>query len=273
MVNNLKELIRDYGDESMIYMPNNIFNKLSNMKEKQDFKNSSFTYSYLVISGFLYKYAMYLSSSGELSTAETKELLGYSKTTKTVNYIIKKGGWLEENGYIELSKTYPTSRYSVNNSLGGFSHYEFNYITDEDYNVQDIINARVRNKGYLAPIPIFMLEEARDEDKKYGKIKEPNESHSIKIKELIHFLEDPELDLSDFMMYCFLKSHCSFYKNKICKHLSYELISDTLGASPKTISKIINKLQNKKLVIIDKGKWVKGAGAGAKTTTYQVRAI
>src|SRR5205085_6833882 len=93
-----------YGEDVSIQIPNGIFKKLSsNIKNRNGSTNiqqTSFAYAYIVMNAFLYKYAHFVDvdNGTYIQNADIKGLLGYNKVTKTIDYIIKKGGVLDMIG-------------------------------------------------------------------------------------------------------------------------------------------------------------------------------
>jgi hypothetical protein len=110
-----------YGDGVSVQIPNGLFKDLSacikNRNGSTNIQQVSFAYAYLVIIAFLYKYAHYIDidNGTYIQNADIKELLGYSKTTKSIDNVIKKNGILDMMGLTETSKDYPI-QFTINNN-------------------------------------------------------------------------------------------------------------------------------------------------------------
>jgi len=61
----------------------------------------------MYLTRFLYRNCKYFHTQKLLDAKVMKELLGYSRSNRTMNYITKKGGLLDDMGYTESTKNYP----------------------------------------------------------------------------------------------------------------------------------------------------------------------
>lgn len=93
------------GKESNIFLPNEIFSDLQDYIT--DGKEIAYAYSYIYLTQFLYRNCKYFNTKELIDVNVIKQILGYSKSNRTMNYITKKGGLLDEIGYLESTKDFP----------------------------------------------------------------------------------------------------------------------------------------------------------------------
>src|SRR6185437_11372928 len=129
MYNHFKNIENMYG-KAYVQIPNGIFRDLSrNIKSRNqtNIKQASFEYAYLVTIAFLYKYAHFVDvdNGTYIQNKDIKQLLGYGKTTKTIDKIIKKNGILEQIGLIKTTKDYPISVEYTDEKINDINMREF----------------------------------------------------------------------------------------------------------------------------------------------------
>lgn len=256
-IENLKFL---YGNDAYVQIPNDIFNILSfNIKNKNGSTNiqqSSFAYSYLVLMSFLYKYAHFvdIDNNTYIQNADIKELLGYSKTTKSIDHIIKKGGVLDSIGLTNTIKNYPIRFiYNPNESINGIPVREFimiNELNKDDLELE-LIKKVVKNRNYEIKEPIFLFN--RNED--IGTLYDYSNTHTISINEIIHFITDSDLDNIDFYIYSFLKSRCKGLNNDSAS-ICLQKIAYQLGISNDTFYSHLNVLKGRNFIRVNHKGWI-----------------
>lgn len=218
---NLKSVKQLYGN-AYVQIPNDIFRKISNSigNENVDVRQISFAYSYVLVSSFLYKYTKYIDfdSKTYVQNSDIKELLGYSKKTKTVDYIIKKDGLLDLIGITETTKQIPLTSYYDESNISDIKIRKFLYNNstenNEYYNEYKTI---VKNRNYEIKKPLFFFNNNGD----IGTLYDYSNTHKITIDELLYFLDSSNLDVTDLTIYSFIKSKCNnLNKNSYCISLS-----------------------------------------------------
>lgn len=218
---NLESIKQLYGN-AYIQVPNDIFKKISHSigNENTDVRQISFAYSYVLVVSFLYKYTKYIDvdSNTYVQNSDIKELLGYSKKTKTIDYIIKKNGLLDLIGLTETTKIIPLSSYYEDSEISNIKIKKFlfnNSIEKNDY-YNDYKNI-VKNRNYEIKKPLFFFNNNGD----IGTLYDYSNTHKITIDELLYFLNSPKLDVTDLTIYSFIKSKCNnLNKNSYCISLS-----------------------------------------------------
>lgn len=96
------------GKESPVFMPNELFSELQNYMV--DSSHIAYAYSHMYLTHFLYRNCKYFNVKTLLDNNILKQILGYSKSNSTMNYITQKDkGLLDANGFTNSIKDYPIS--------------------------------------------------------------------------------------------------------------------------------------------------------------------
>lgn len=107
-IEELLEMI-DFNEEYQLEVgiPNYLFTDLINLANKKALKSNhiGFTYSYIYFITYMARYAKY--DKFIPSAMEIKQILGYTPTNKTLDYIMKRGGLLDENRITVTSNDFP----------------------------------------------------------------------------------------------------------------------------------------------------------------------
>lgn len=261
MYEHFKNIEYLYGKSASVQIPNGLFKDLSkSIKGKNGCTNiqqSSFAYAYLVAIAFLYKYAHFVDVDNNtyVQNADIKQILGYGKTTKTIDKIIKKNGLLEELNLVSTTKNYPISFGNTAEEFSGNKMRTFTTIdmVDLDYvNYTEIKNI-VKNRNYEIKEPTFLFEYKDDA----GSLYEYSNTHKITITELIALLYDEELDNIDFLMYGFFKSKCFNLKDNT-KAIALSYIVQELGISRDTFYNHLKVLKEKRFMEVNHKNWIMG---------------
>lgn len=250
-----------YGKNAYIQMPNKIFRKLSkNIKNKNGSTNimqSSFAYAYLVSIGFLYKYAHFVDLNNEsyLQNSNIKEMLGYSRTTKSIDNIIKKNGVLESIGLIKTTKDFPVSVVYSNDEYNKMKIRDFKTLNmlDKDNDLYKKVRSIVKNRNFEIKEPTFMFEY----DGCAGTLYDYSNSHKVTISEFIEIISDPQLDNIDLMLYFYFKSKCKNYKNNK-RSLSLSEITNEIGIGKDAFFSHLKIAENKNMIFVNHKGWFNG---------------
>lgn len=263
-VKHLENLKYLYGENVSVQIPNFIFRDLSsNVKGKNintNIQQVSFAYAYLVVIAFLYKYAHYvdIDNGTYIQNADIKELLGYSKQTRTVDYIIKKNGLLDEIGLSETSKDYPIQFTFNDDKINNIPIRDF--VTISDLNTNDtnysLIKGIVKNRNYEIKEPTFLFEYKEEN----GTLYDYSNTHKVTIGELLLFIGNENLNNIDFSMYCYFKSKCKGYKDNM-KSIALNTIVSELGVGKDAFYAHLQTLKDNKFIDVCHKKWTMGAVA------------
>lgn len=242
-INNIKY---NYGN-AYVQIPNNIFSTLSSsIKDKNgktNIKQISFAYAYVITICFLYKYAHFIDidNGTYIQNNDIKQILGYGKTTKSVDKIIKQNGILEEIGLIRTTNNYPVeAKYDLNEKINNISMREFVYIesVDDSYMNYNLIKSIVKNSNYNVKEPLFFFENNND----VGTLYNYKNTHRIDIDEFLSITYNENFNNIDFMLYFYFKSKCYGLKDDTKSITLNEIVSET-GIGKDSFYNHINQLK------------------------------
>lgn len=255
------ENIRYLHGNCAIRLPNNVFRTLStSIKNKSGSINSqqvAFSYVYLVTIGFLYKYAHFVDVDNEsyIQNSDIKELLGYSKTTKSIDKVIKKDGILDKLKLTATTKDYPV-RFRINKeeTINDIPLREFQTVSelDESDLLYGIIKRTVKNRNYEVKEPLYMTTSSSDSE--YGTMYGIDRTHDITIDEFMAFVFDEDLDNSDFLLYGFLKSRCKGYDYNMKSMAVYKIIKE-VGIDRSTFYSHLSTLKSRQYIGVTHKSW------------------
>jgi len=164
-----------------------------------------------------------------------KTLLGYNPDNKTVNYIIKKNGILDQIGYSYTTNDYPIAWSFENGEVS------FTLISELDKEYKKLIGAEnERNSKIKYPVKCFHRhEESLDEDILDGTYYDIANTHCISFEAFAKCMEDDSLGVVGFYLYGFMKMKCQQFEEY---KASYEWISKELHMSVSTVKRYIGRL-------------------------------
>lgn len=179
--------------EKLIPIPNDIFLTLRELEEFEILKSIHipFTFSYLYLIAYMYKYAKY--SELALSNSDIKEILQANRNTQGYNYILKKGSVLDINGITETVNEVPIG-YNV-------SDFEAFYIFtgQDELLTTTFYKSKGLNKRYSIKKPLYFMEN--------GLFKIENTT-LIDVRVFDFCMRKDDLGVIGFYLYCYLH-----YKN------------------------------------------------------------
>lgn len=249
-----------YG-EAGVQIPNDLFRQLAvalkgKGKKATNIQQVSFAYAYLVTIAFLYKYAHYvdIDNGTYIQNSDIKQILGYGKTTKTVDKIIKKGGILDKLGLTKASKDYPI-RFTKHptETINDIPLREFTTIKECDIEDAHYITIKniVKNRNYEIKEPLFLTQEYGEND--YGTLYSFENTHKVTIEEFIHFVYSQDLNNIDLLLYSFFKSKCQGLEDNM-KSIALHKITLEIGMGKDTFYSHLEKLKKKGYIdVIHKG--------------------
>lgn len=250
-----------YGDDAMIRLPNNIFRVLStSIRNKNGDCNSqqvAFSYAYLIAVGFLYKFAHFVDSDTNtyVQNNDLKQLLGYSKTTKSIDIIIKKDGVLDSLKLLETKKDYPLF-FNLNHEemINRIPLREFTMLShlDSEDSYLKIVKSIVKNRNYEVKEPLYLT--TGNDEEEYGTLYNIKKTHGITIREFMKFVEDEELDNTHLLIYGFLKSRCKGYPDNMNSLTLYKTTGE-IGIDKTTFGTRIKFMENRNYISVSHKKW------------------
>lgn len=276
MKTTLESLISHYGDESSVQIPNEIFpllaNGIRNKSGKSNVQQVSFAYSYIAHISLLYKYSFFVDFENEsyVQNGDIKEWLGYSRTTKTINRVIKKDGILDSLGVTETEKDYPLFFNTTNEKINDIPVKDFYYILDpesKELNSYLVNQAKVivQNRNYEIKKPIFLFNPTGDRE--YGTMYDYSNTHSFTAKEALYFFTHPVFNAIDFSIYNYVKSKAKGMKGNR-REISLRRITEELGLDEKTLYAHLKALKASGVISVQHRGW-KAYEGNSEANTYQ----
>lgn len=258
MIEHFKNINALYGNAS-VQVPNSIFKTLStsirNKNGKTNIQQVAFAYCYLISIAFLYKYTHYvdIDNNTYVQNADIKELLGYNRTTKSIDTVIKKNGILDSIGLTETTKDYPVLFEMIGDELiNGIPLRKFTIIDDVDDNLHIMIKSIVKNRNYEIKEPLFLT--YTFDENEYGTLYNYENTHKITIDEFLHLLKDESTNNIDFLLYGFFKSKCRGLPNNM-RSMSLNRIVKEVGIDKSTFYKHIGILKEKDYINVSHKGW------------------
>jgi hypothetical protein len=231
----IKQLLQYNEYQNKIYIHNEIFEELKLLHDKGS-SHVAFAYTYYFLICWLYRYAKY----GELNidVKMIKQIMGYSATYQEINYLIKKNGWLDQNGLTYSDTNYPLVWEWKDDEL------EFTYLSDMDVEIK---NMYITNKGrnYKIKVPVKALHRNKDDELLDGTFYDISYTHEVSFDLFVKCVSDKELGCSAFYLYGYLKYRCDKFKEY---NSSVERLAKETGMSKNTVDKYLTSLCRNGLV-------------------------
>lgn len=237
--NELKDRLYFGEKEDNMFIPNEIFEDLPKHIEKGI--HIPFAYSYYYLITYLYRYAKY--DKYLYTNEDIKEILGYNKSTKGLDYLIKRNGLLDEIGYTSSDKDFPIGwQYSKEEDELIFTMWsEFK----EDYGMVKYPNM---SRKYSIKVPEKALYRYIHEDGTFdgGTFYEIENTHNILPQVFLFCMSIDDIGCNGFYLYSYLK-----HKNDLFKQgydISIEGLSKVTTLSNRTINRILDALKKHNLI-------------------------
>ncbi|MFG3610982.1 hypothetical protein [Rummeliibacillus stabekisii] len=194
-MNQIRELLQYNKMESKVFMPNEIFEDLQ--KSKINSVHIPVAYSYYYLINYLYRNTKYYDIP--IDNKGIKEILEYHRNQQSIDYIIKKGGILDQIGYTETVKDFPV--------MWEFDEYEglrFTMFSDMDEFTQSKVKQRLSRK-YTIKYPIKAIERVIQGEMDNGTFSDAYNTHIIPFEVFMFCMENDKLCCTAFYLYSFLK--------------------------------------------------------------------
>lgn len=271
-IGEINKLLNITGKESAIFMPNEIFSDLQGYITKST--EVAYAYSYTYLCHYLYRSCKYFNTEKLINGNVIKEILGYSETNRTMNYITKKGGLLEEIGYLESTKEYPmTWEYKNATTNGGGEGLSFYMSSNEDKQFLPPMSKRFFLKRPVKAFERVILTQKEDgsfiEDEREGTFYDVANTHTVDFKVFMYCMANEKLGVVAFYLYSWLK-----HKNDIFSK-GYDVPIDKLasetGLTRRTLLNYMDLLKGYRMITFkfNQENYVVGMFAkDRKATTY-----
>jgi hypothetical protein len=260
--------------EEKIYLPNKIFEELTNCdlfkknnrtiyqtgasinKGKANVNHIAFAFSYLYVISYMYRYAkfIYKDKFGSHVFIDDKILFKICNTSPFstgkdgVNYVVKKGGVLEQLGYIRKEKDYPvTVRFNKDwDYTGESSHFELDFSMNSQIEYTSDYNNFSR-KSVNYPIRAFCNDDKDDDENDLnGYFFVVDNTVEIDINVFIFCMSRKEISTLGFYLYSYIKSKSNYYGGSYNRALS-SLINDT-GIQRTKLTELLKTLERYNMI-------------------------
>lgn len=242
-----------------VYVPNEIFRDLTEDNQIST-NNLVFLYTYYCMISYLFRYCKY--SQGKIfNNEDIKEMLGYKRKYSGVDYLIKKGGVLDQLGYTNTIRDFPL-KYIFDASE---KRLEFEMYSELDKETMEVLNMP-RNFSIKQPVKAFYKDvESKIEGIVDGTFFEIENTHEFNINKYIQFIEDG-LGLIEFFVYQFLKHKCDIHK--MGYNATYEQIEAEINIPVRTLMRTNLELEKFRYVQI-----IRDVPRGKETlpNTYRIK--
>ncbi|WP_335871942.1 hypothetical protein [Bacillus sp. 2205SS5-2] len=272
-----EDSIRDFlqfnHNENKVFMPNEIFDdlhrKFNTLFPEDHEKNGAvgshvaFTYSYVYFIAWLHRYCKY--SDTWITTNGIKKCLRYSPTTKTIDFIIKKNGVLDDLGYTLTTTNYPI--------YWTFEDQDLQFVTVSDLDEVDkqYITQKLRNYKVKFPVKQFYRDrESYEEGIIDGAYYEVYNTHMIDFEVFMFCMGEKDLGCTGFYLYSYLKMMNDQFKNGFDVALA-DLTHQT-KIKDRTLDKYLKSLKKYRMIncIHNQDYYVSGLSKEErKANTYQ----
>lgn len=229
--------------KKQIYLNNSIFEDIRSMSLKNG-NHMAFTYAYYGVISYLYRYCLWIEDK-PITQADIKDMIGYNRTYKPIDYIVKKNGILDSYGYTETTRDIPVKWW-----LDDDNDVMFNYVSDyNDEYIKDVFKIPSRYT-IKYPIKAFHIDnESYKDGDVNGTFYILDNTHSFDVNVMKKFLNNKQLGLNAFYLYQYLKMKCGqfdVYSDTL------DNISSKLGLSERTIKEYSYKLEELGVISISR---------------------
>ena len=234
-----------------IAMPNEIFHNINEWLSNGELKSKmhqEFIYSYYWYITYLWRYCLY--NSEEITQKSIKQALGYNPNEKRIDYIIKKGGLLDQRGY-----TTPTTNFPVLWSLEG-DDLSFSMFDDYDEISKEYLSQQITGRNVIK-CPVLHMGDEENE----GIFWNSANTHYIELDIFKLCMKDRSLGCAGFYMYGILKSMSD--KNRYFNEEEYFNCSNEtlMNITGWCVDRIIDTTNNLQVAgLIDKEQRIKVKG-------------
>lgn len=248
-----REKLLQPNNKEKVYIPNEIFTDFTK-NEQISSKNIGFLYTYYCVITYLYRYCKY--STGEFINNEMiKQILGYAKENKKIDYLIKKDGVLDQMGYTKTIKDFPIG-YRLDSQ-----YIEFDMYSELDRETRKLI-PMPKNYHIKYPVKAFY----RYEDNIYdGTFYDIANTHLFDVQLFIKMMDD-DISASEYFIFQLLTHKNDMYRNGYS--IGLKQLNREINISERTLIRYIDKLEQNGYIKIVREEC---KAANTKANTYIIQ--
>lgn len=258
--------------QDTVYMSNRNFTTLHKLLDANKIKSNhiAFTYGYLYFQHYMFRYAKYEEYVPQASGI--KEMLGYHSINKAVDYIIKKGGVLDQAGITMTIFDFPVvqewednqpvftmlSQLNEGNTYGSLWRKEHGIKTNQS-----------------CKYPVYAFYDAESEftgattHNNGGSFFEMANTTKLDVEVFLYCMSNSDLECTGFYLYSYLKWKCDCTEGEIYG-IGYERLARETGLKLSTVKKYIKLLRQYNLINCISGTYVYyGAGEDVNTNEHE----
>ena len=240
----IKSLLEINRKEAQVFLPNEIFSDLQD--NITNGTHVAYAYSYLYLTQFLYRNCKYFNTKTLIDGKVIKQILGYSESNRTMNYITKKGGLLDSIGYTETTKDIPLSWDFKKGDGEGLSFYMSSNVEKGTLDIPKMFFLKKPLKAFERTIQRVDKDGQIVEEEMQGTFYDVSNTHSVDFDVFMYCMTNDEIGTTGFYLYSWLK-----HKNDIFKggyDVSYEKLSAETGLTRTTMIQYLNALKSYRLI-------------------------
>lgn len=239
-----------------VYIPNEIFTDF-NKNEQISAKNIAFLYTYYCLITYLFRYCKH-SQLMYINNDVIKMVLGYAQGYDRLDFLIKKGGILDQNGYTESIRDFPI-QYKMEDRW-----IEFEMYSQLDAETKEILNMP-RNFHIKYPVKgFYRTEESKLEGLYDGTFYEIENTHLFDVNVFIKMMDD-DIGVTGFYIYQYLRHKNDLFKQGY--NIGREQLEKEIGIPSRTLSDYIKVLETKGYVDVERSV---NKGVRTNANTYRV---
>lgn len=240
--------IKEMEKEPYVQIPSKLISEVTRAVRVNDSESyAHYAFSFLVLNSFLYKYANYINISNKtyINMSDMKEILKYNAKNQKLDIVTRKDtGILEQEGFVETTTDIPISYELTDDIDSVYKDRKIIRTSDVDDSLRNYLYSDIlRTPNYCTYIPTFMM----DSEKGKGALNDYKGTFRLNYSEFEYFMFNDDFTLRDFFIYCYIKS--STKKNRVAK-VTYDTYKRQTGMSKSTVRKIVNKLEDEKVINI-----------------------
>ncbi|MEK4387533.1 hypothetical protein MKZ25_17455 [Solibacillus sp. FSL W7-1464] len=236
----IKSVLEINGKESQVFLPNEIFDDLLDYLKSGT--QVAYAYNYLYLTQFLYRNCKYFNIKALIDVKMIKQVLGYSESNRTMNFITKKGGLLDNIGYTESTKDFPLG-WDFKKAEG--EALSFSMASDMPKEMLPPIPKMFFLKKPLKAFERTILKQDKEtnelvEEHIQGTFYDVSNTHSVDFDVFMYCMANEELGTVGFYLYSWLKHNNDIFGGY---DVSYEKLCAETGLARTTMIQYLNALK------------------------------
>jgi hypothetical protein len=235
-----------------VYIPNEIFSDLVECDELVEGKTKqtsarAVAYTYTYICHWLYRYCKWVSDDRKVTQADLKQVLGYSRDNKTIDYIIKKNGVIENLGYLTTTNDYPVSYFFEDDCI------DFNTIKEQKQLCNEEVKKYLNNdKNYKikCPVKAFHRTTKSIENKILdGTFYGVESTHQVPFQVFVYCMTNEDIGILGFYLYSFLKHRNDIFRQGV--DISHHKLSKETGVLLTKVDECLKLMKSHNMINVD----------------------